>query len=375
MDCGKCNKSIRNKNYIRCDGMCKVIFHATVECADITDYDLGLLQKKNNLLFMCDECILTMRAVANKIECVIKTLEENREQMKKQENDMKMMLDCIKNLNVNENKIVSEIKKACIKDKNVETTYASKVKNSAPVIVKPKNKQSQKKTKDDLSKNVSPAGFEINEVQGSQNGVVAIRCANENDSVRMQKLIAQNMGDNYEVKMLSLRKPRVYICDIGDEYDAETIVKKLKEQNEFIKNSEIKCLTVFERKIGIRKFYNAILETESECFNKMLDAKFVSIGWNKCRVFEDVRVNRCYKCLGFNHKSTVCTQERVCAKCLGNHKKEEACKTSSELNKCINCIRANKKLSLNLNDDHNTFSKECPVYARKMEIEKKKVSY
>lgn len=374
MECKKCNKSIRNKNFIHCDGVCGGIFHTSAECADITEYDIALLQKKQNILFMCDECIQNMRSVAEKIECMLKLLKESKDQMSKQESEMKEILVCVKKVANNEN-IMDEIKKVCANNKST-VTFASTVKSSAPVLIKPKQKQNQNKTREDLRKNVNPAGFKISDVKGAQNGVVSIRCEDEADSDKMKQKLEEKMGKDYEVKLLSLRMPKVCVCDLDTEYDEETVVKKLKEQNECIKNSKMKCVRVYEKSAlkSKVKLYNAIVEIDTDGFNKLMEVQKVSLGWNRCRVYDCINVKRCFKCLGFNHKSTECSLNQVCAKCLGSHKKEDICQ---EVNKvmCINCIRVNKKLSLNIDTEHYTFSRECPVYIRKLQIEKQKIKY
>lgn len=375
MECKKCSKGFRNKSFVSCDGVCGGNFHIGPECADISEYDLNLWASKKNILYMCDECIDSMKSVANKIERVLEVLNESKNSMSKQESEMKKLLEMVTKMNDNKNEIVREIKKVCVNDKN--ESYASKLKLAA-VIVKPKQKQNQTKSKDDLKRSVNPAGFKIDNVTVSQSGTVAIKCVDVSDRDRMKNLIEEKMGDQYDVKVLTLRNPKVCVSGMDTKYSEDDIIKRLKEQNDFIAEYDIKCMKVIEKK-NIRDksaYYSAIIEINAEGFDKLMKKERVSIGWNRCRVYDCLNVKRCYKCLGFNHKSTECKLSDVCARCLGNHKRNEKCREHEAGNdQCVNCIRANKKLSLNMDIKHNSLSRECPVYVRMLQIEKQRVNY
>ena len=66
-----------------------------------------------------------------------------------------------------------------------------------------------------------------------------------------------------------------------------------------------------------------------------------------------------FKCLGYNHKASECTREETCYRCHGNHRSKECYKEL--INKCVNCIRANKNLNTGLNENHVTTNREYPV--------------
>lgn len=97
----------------------------------------------------------------------------------------------------------------------------------------------------------------------------------------------------------------------------------------------------------------------------------LNIGWEKCRVFDGTDIIQCFKCQGYNHKSSDCKNEEICYKCHGSHKSKE-CKKEI-INKCINCIKANKRLNMGLDENHVTSNKECPVYQNKLNYKKKRL--
>lgn len=72
-------------------------------------------------------------------------------------------------------------------------------------------------------------------------------------------------------------------------------------------------------------------------------------------MIDGVDILCCFKCKGFNHKASECKNNEVCVECLEDHKTNECNK--ERINKCINCERANEKLKLDLDENHNTRSK------------------
>lgn len=144
----------------------------------------------------------------------------------------------------------------------------------------------------------------------------------------------------------------------------------IKKQNAYLchENMDVKVVTV--RKMIKR--YMAILECDPTTHAKILEEGSLCIGWTpSCRVFDYVRVFRCFKCGGFNHKAEECKTE-VCGKCgLSGHNKEN-CKNN--ILNCANCIEANKKLSLDLDVNHSSFDmNKCTVLQKKINIEKHKI--
>lgn len=69
-----------------------------------------------------------------------------------------------------------------------------------------------------------------------------------------------------------------------------------------------------------------------------------------------MRINRCYKCLGYNHPAKECKNKLACIKCGGEHK-ADACK-SKELS-CVNCVEYAKRTNENIDTKHHAFAHKC----------------
>lgn len=97
----------------------------------------------------------------------------------------------------------------------------------------------------------------------------------------------------------------------------------------------------------------------------------LNIGWERCRIFDGTYIMQCFNCQGYNHKANECRSETICFKCHCNHKSKEC--TKEIVKKCINCNKENKRLNLSLDENHETISKECPVYINKLNLKKKRL--
>lgn len=94
------------------------------------------------------------------------------------------------------------------------------------------------------------------------------------------------------------------------------------------------------------------------------------IKWDSCKCYEHIDVVRCFKCLGFNHYQKECTNKRACKYCAEEHLSAE-CKSIET--KCVNCLWHVKNLNIKLDVNHDAFYKNCPVFERKYQQEKRKV--
>lgn len=94
--------------------------------------------------------------------------------------------------------------------------------------------------------------------------------------------------------------------------------------------------------------------------------------WQSCRVFEDISVPKCYKCQGYNHKSTNCKNQMVCGYCMGSHDTNQC---SQPFKKCANCTFANNKYNKNYDVSHESSDTICPTYKYMLEVMRSKIDW
>lgn len=368
--CRKCDKNFKKETPLICSGFCNKAIHRS--CAEFSKYDVDVLNAKANIFYLCDECIDFIKILNENHIKLIKTIKEN------QENLLNMMEVNMKQISDK----VSEIKNVCkpvmIASANREVhnekeTYASKVKKGPQVILKPKSIQESAITREEIKKNINPSSLSINvsSVSNRRDGAIAIECGNDESSVKMQNAIKEKMSEKYDIQIPEMRNPKVRVCGMSEMMSSDVIIESIQAQNKIV-FKVIKCIKVYQSPKN-KKMFNAILEVDGGAFQELLCAKRINIQWDRCVIYEEINVKRCFKCWGFNHNAKKCTGEETCVKCAGNHSNKNDC--DSENTKCVSCIRANNTLHLNVDVNHDTRSSKCPVLQRKMQSEMQKIAY
>lgn len=103
-----------------------------------------------------------------------------------------------------------------------------------------------------------------------------------------------------------------------------------------------------------------------------MSGKKVFLGWERCQLFEDISIPRCFKCQAYYHKSNECGQETNCELCAENHDVRECPKTTK---RCINCVNANRQFNTKYDESHEANNPECPTYCYYIEVLRSKIDY
>ena len=56
---------------------------------------------------------------------------------------------------------------------------------------------------------------------------------------------------------------------------------------------------------------------------------------------------------------------------LGNHKSKECSKEI--VTKCINCVKENRRLNPGLDEDQDTFNRQCLIYQNRLMLRKRRI--
>ncbi|XP_036329789.1 uncharacterized protein LOC118741922 [Rhagoletis pomonella] len=246
-------------------------------------------------------------------------------------------------------------------------------KKRAPIVVKPRTKQTSEKTKQDLNNKINPNELKITDIKTGQNGVMIIESVNVDERDKIKEIMDTNISDGYEIKIPRDYKPKLFITGMSLGKCNDELIECLKKQNQCLEKGEVKIIRQYNVKNKNNSYYNAIIEVDEESFNNTLKCDKLNIGWERCKVYDGVDVTTCFKCKGYNHKAAECKNDEVCAKCLGNHK-STGC-VNPPINKCINCIKSNEKLKLGLDINHQCKSRQCPVYLKHLNAKKQRLGY
>lgn len=348
--CSHCTEKLKSDNGIKCTGPCGGVFH--LKCVSLSSKDYNVAKNVGGFKWFCGTCLPFVEFIKN---------------MHGEFNNFKSAV--MTELNVIRNKIE---KITPVEDKKSEKSYARVVTGEA-VVIKPRSNQDCTRTREAVVKKLKPSKMEVSitQVRNIKDGGILIKCKSKEEIERLKKEAEMSLGRNYQVRIPEQKNPCIKICGFEEEMDPDELMECIRSQNSFLREGNIAMKVIVLKKMKTR--YMAIIQCDPSTHARILEEGSLSIGWTPlCRVFDYVRMFRCFQCGGFNHKSTDCKLSEVCLKCGEmDHLKQDCTQTHF---KCLNCMEANRTLNCNFDVNHSIFdNSECSVYLKKVAIEKQKI--
>lgn len=267
-----------------------------------------------------------------------------------------------------------------IPDIRVEEAEQHKSKIIETIIFKPKIVQSVDKTKNDIRHSLNAVTSGVKSVRYSElTGEAFIKCVTKQKSIEFLANAQKVLGDKYLIEMREPNKPRIRVVGFekdDEDNDGNIFINNLIAQNGIHDKAEIKIVKTFENGKWKNSSMVAILEVDAVTFETIMKKKRVNIGWDRCKVFEEISVLRCYKCWSYGHKIAECKDQVCCPRCAEHHEIKE-CEVSYE--KCINCEKFNRKMNLGADKQldvcHAAWSYECEIFKKKQINAKRFIDY
>ena len=206
--CGKCKININaNDNIIVCAGKCDN-FHK--KCAGITSKDFTLIQNCKGLKWFCENCLLHFNLIIQFNTEINKIRTEVTAELTEFRNIINNRFNCS-----TENII-----------ENNKKSYANVTAGEA-VIIKPKNKQECKKTKEAIQKNLKPTTLEvgITQLKDIKEGGVVIKCKSKEEQEKIKKAAEKKLTKNYQITAPELKNPCIKIVDIEENYEKDDLLE------------------------------------------------------------------------------------------------------------------------------------------------------
>lgn len=253
------------------------------------------------------------------------------------------------------------------------STYASvtstnKPNNTKILLVKQKNQQNDvTQIKRDLQDKVKPGELGIGVSMGrtTRDGGLILTCGNEKEITAVQSEIQQKLGDTYKVDRPKTREHRIKVVGVDEgEYQStdDDIIKRVMKQNDLGGSNNSFKLQILRKMQVVNRRFNIIFETDSDTYNSLMIRQKMNLGWNRCWIYDDYGIVRCYNCNKYGHLQKECKDKKTCAKCAGEHDVKD-CQGNPV--KCINCVASNEKYKLNLKTNHIVWDhSECETYKR-----------
>lgn len=287
----------------------------------------------------------------------------NNQTRQNETNTIKNKLDDVKNLLTKNTKDDRQV--------NKQVSYASVASNKKVVVIKPNDKQESNETTEFIKGKINPSQLKIgiSEIKPIKEGGVIIKCNTQSEVEKIVNAANQDkdMHEKYKIECPRLKNPCIKIVDIETEMDEAELISNLINQNDL--NEDVKMKVIVQKKM--KKKSMAIIQCDPKSYEKIIENGKVFLNWTSCRVFDYVNIHRCFRCGGFNHNSSKCSEKEICLICAEPGHKTRDCQKGEK--RCVNCLEANNIKKLNLDINHSCFDPCCSILSKKIEYEKQKI--
>lgn len=358
MECGVCNRIKQPTKEVKrpcfpCD-FCKRLICS--ECSSLSASELKCVTMLNrNLIFHCKNC---------RENDIIQLLNDRIKDKEVIIEDKSQIIDLLKHeLEQFEMKLRANLPYVPFADVVKNPTRLKRIDNFPEIIIKPKEPQEDKVTKEEINKSIDPKVLKIGikQFRVSKAGAVVVKCQTKDETQLLKEEIIKKLQDKYDVNYTKMRKPRIKIISYGQDLKEKEIEESIVEQNNLPQGS-ITVKYVRKEKSGLKTIF---CECSIQSFHKIMAEKRIFIGWERLLVYEDLDIPRCYRCQGFYHKSNNCRNKTVCPVCSEEHEQRQCTKRKKC---CKNCATSNELYKTSYNTEHHAADSKCSSldYHKKM---------
>lgn len=257
---------------------------------------------------------------------------------------LKVENDLLKELNLElkeKNELLREIcKEKTNKNNSNVASYADIAKSDKNytrkiipnIVIRAKDKDNRDTVNQIKGQLLGDIAVPIKKLLTSKSGEVTIKCKNKEDIERTTALLSNRLKKNYQVEVQTLKAPRMKILDVQNDMNLNDLTEDIKNRNPSMLNGNFELVHDF---MNASKQRTVILEATAEIYSAVVKNEFkLYIGYQCCKVVDDINLNLCFKCGRLNHSSKNCQNARICLKCSGDH---ETISCKAEAMKCVNC--------------------------------------
>ena len=207
----------------------------------------------------------------------------------------------------------------------------------------------------ELQKKVHPSDLKVpvKRILTSRRGKTIIEVVNKEQLPILKEEILK-FFPNADIDKPRKRKPQITISNLQHDIGIENIITDLFRLNPTLnENSFARVLSLRESGEG----QVCTLECDPKLFEDIIKLGKLYIGWNRCRIKENIYIPRCHQCQELGHVKKNCSQkDKRCANCGTTHK-ETKCDRPT---KCYNCAVNNRKSLTKFNHEHPSSDLKCP---------------
>jgi hypothetical protein len=188
------------------------------------------------------------------------------------------------------------------------------------LTVKSKSNLSTEMIKSVLKTKVNPTEIKVGVIsfKSLKDGRVFIEAGSVDELNSLRTTIGNKCGEDLEVTVPKLWKPRLIIHNIPQDITVDNLEKTVIAQNPelLMKTGDIAARYKFQTKWGL---INMVIEADSETRKKLIQTR-LKIRWLICKVDDYLVAKSCFKCSRFNHRHQDCRGEETCPLSLLFHR-------------------------------------------------------
>lgn len=231
LTCHKCGVD-GVRDYGECDS-CDGAF--CLDCLEARKVDITSREKSKCLRLYCQDCCENKIDRLKEISKLLYKLDFfNQQQKETQAKNDDVMQSFKRQLNTLESKM-NALETGGKNSVPIKTkSYANAVKQNImkpAVIVKPKNKQESKKTREEICNKVDKSMVNVCGTSNTRNGGIVLRCENADETDKVKKLFDEKLGDNYDVVLPKAKCPRLRITNVDADIQRDDILNEMKKHN------------------------------------------------------------------------------------------------------------------------------------------------
>lgn len=258
------------------------------------------------------------------------------------------------------------------KDKFASKTFAEMLLNSKtqPSTIRnmrivAQSEEDRKRIGVHLANNYACQDVGIRKITSKSVDFMTIKCKTEADAKKLEDTLKTNYGTDIDISKVKDSDPKFKIVGVAlPDNSPSQFILNLKEQNEWLKNTEINYVEHFEVPSKRGAYTNVVLSCDMPTLRRVLEKNEVICGLDMKRVFEHIDIVQCFNCQRFGHVANSCKANPSCKFCAEDHQ-SKLC-DDRENYACINCHRENKS-GQNLNFKHRATDERCKLRGARIE--------
>jgi hypothetical protein len=191
--------------------------------------------------------------------------------------------------------------------------------------------------KEILKSKINPTEIKvgINTFKLLKKGPVLIETNSKEEIEKLENEINSKCEGKLEASIHKQTKSRPVIFNIPEDISTQNLQDTLMAQNPDISlnKGDVEAKFCYTTKKQNR---NLVVEVGAQT-RKLLIQKQIKLGWQICKIEDNLVATRCFKCSRFNQRHRDCRRQETCPLYTGAHKLKD-CTEDPRSYKCINCV-------------------------------------